>query len=54
MIFLSTDDADGELDDHGDAGHDQNQYEPNFQPGYRQKMVYADVAVVDVLCEVQW
>ena len=54
MIFLSTDDADGELDDHEDVGHNHNQYEPNFQPGYRQKMMHADVAVVDVLREVQW
>ena len=34
MVFLPTDDADGELDDHGDDGHIHNQYEPNFQPGY--------------------
>ena len=54
MIFLSTDDVDGELDDHGDAGHNHNQYEPNFQPGYRRKMMHADVAVADVLRKVQW
>ena len=54
MIFLSTDDADEELDDHGDAGHNHNQYETNFQPGYRRKMMHADVAVADVLRKVQW
>ena len=54
MIFLSTDDADGELDDHDDVGRNHNQYETNFRPGYRRRMMYADVAVVDVHRKVQW
>ena len=53
MVFLSTDDADGELDDHDDVGHIHNQYEPNIQPGKGQRMIDADVAVVGVLRDIQ-